>query len=74
MTQLDGKVVVSLDEVKWEEAENELKWDILVNLASGKSIQKLALTDVFEKVWKLKQQAEFYKVEKNILLVKFGNR
>lgn len=62
--KLDGKVVVSLDEVNWEEARYELQWAILVKLASGKPIRKAALVDVFEKVWKLKQSTEFYKVEK----------
>lgn len=63
-TQLEGKMVVSLVEVNWEKAENELKWAILVKLASAKPIRKLALIDVFEKVWKLRKPTEFYKVEK----------
>lgn len=53
-----------LDEVNWEEAGNDLTWTVLVKLASGKPIRKVALVEVFEKVWKLKQAAEFYKVEK----------
>lgn len=71
-TKLDGKMVA--DEVNWEEAGNELKWAILVKLATGKPIRKGVLVDVLRKVWKLRQDAEFFKVEKNLLLVKFENK
>lgn len=29
-SKLDGKVVVSLDEVNWEEADKELQWAVLI--------------------------------------------
>lgn len=73
-TKLDDKMVVSLDEVNWEEAGNNLKWAVLAKLASGKPIRKDSLVDVFRKVWRLLQDSEFFKVEKNLMLVKLGNK
>lgn len=74
-TKLDDKVVVvSLDEVNWEEAVKDLKWVLLVKFASGKSIRKDLVVNNLWKVWKLRQQAEFFKVERNILMVIFGNQ
>lgn len=70
-TRLEGRVVVSVDEVNWEEAGRDLRWAALLKLASGKNIHKKQLVDVLEKVWKLSQPASFYKMERNILLVKF---
>lgn len=67
-------MVVSLDEVNWEEAGSELHWAVLVQLASGKPVRKGALVEVFEKVWKLKQEAKFFHVEKNTLLMQFKNK
>lgn len=71
--KLDENMVVPLDDVSWEDAGNELRWAILAKLASGRPIRKGVLINLFEKVWRLKQPAEFYKAEKNILLVKFSN-
>lgn len=36
------KMVVSIDRVNWEEAGQNLKWAILLRLASGKVVQKKA--------------------------------
>lgn len=72
-SKMVGKMVVSLDEVNWEDVGKELKWAILVKLASGRLIRKGMLVDVFRKVWKFKEDAEFFEVEKNLMLVKFRN-
>lgn len=72
-TKLNSKVVMSLDDVNWEEAGEALKWAILVKLSSGKFIRKAMTVDVFRKLWKLNQEPTYFKVEKNLLLIKFSN-
>lgn len=37
-SKMKKKVVVSLDHINWEHATTDLKWAILVKLASGKPI------------------------------------
>lgn len=73
-SKLDDKMVVSLDEINWEEASKGLEWAVLLKFATGRPIRKGMMVDVFQKIWKLRMDAEFLKVEKNILLVKLWSR
>lgn len=73
-TKLYDKVVVSLDEVSWEDAGSELKWAVLAKLSSGRPFRKNQLVDIFRKVWKLRDEAELFTVERNIMLVKLTNK
>lgn len=49
------KVVVSLDHIDWKEAEIDLKWAVLLKLASGKSVHKDAIEETFGRVWRLNE-------------------
>lgn len=57
-------MVVSLDHVNWEDADTNLKWAVLVKLASGRPIQKEAMEETFGRVWQLSEAAVFQKVER----------
>lgn len=68
------KVVVSLDRINWDEATNNLQWAILLRLASGKPIQKDAIENTFNRIWRLNEATSFQKVERDTLLVTFKSR
>lgn len=55
-SKLDDKMVVSIDEVNWERAGEELKWAMLIKLVTGKAIRKGMVVDVLRKVWKLEKR------------------
>lgn len=46
----------------------------LNKMASRKPIRKNQLVLILEKVWKLQHPADYYKVDKNVMLVKLGNK
>lgn len=70
-SRMNEKVVVSVDHINWEEAAKDLKWAILIKLASGRPNQKQTMEDVLSRVWKLSGPATFLKVEKDTILVNF---
>lgn len=71
-SKMDDKVVVSLDHINWEDAANDIKWAVLLKLATGRPLQKKSVEEALRKVWRLKDQSTtFLKVEKNTLLINF---
>lgn len=36
-SNLDGKLVISIDTINWNEAGKKLKWTVLLKLATGRS-------------------------------------
>lgn len=48
--KMDGKPVVSVDNINWVEAGKKLKCAVLLKLASGKVIQKESIHDLLSKV------------------------
>lgn len=69
VSKMKEKMVVSVDNLNWEEAGTNLKWAILLRLASGKAIQKNLIENIVTKIWKISEPASFIKVEKATLLV-----
>lgn len=72
-TNLQGKMVVSLDTVDWEEAGKNLKFAILIRFASGRTVQKKPIEELLIKVWKTELLVTFWIVDRGILLVSFGS-
>lgn len=54
-----GKMTISLRDRSWKEAGQNLEYDILLKLASGKSLKKKALIEVLTDVWKVSQPPSF---------------
>lgn len=71
LSKLQKKMVVSLDHVCWEEVAVNLKWAVLVKLASGRPLQKEGMEETFGKVWQSSKPALFQRVERDSLLISF---
>lgn len=72
-TNLQGKMVVSIDVVDWAEAGKNLKYAILLRLSMGKNIQKKSMEELLPKIWKIKNTAMFWKVERDVMLINFSS-
>lgn len=72
--RMDDNMIVSLDEINWEESAKDLKFSVLLKLANNKPIHKKQVEEVLHKVWKLHEPAVFYKVERSVLLVKISSK
>lgn len=72
--KMDGKLVVFVDNINWEEAGKYLKWANLLKLASERTIHKENIENVMGRVWKLDEPATFWKVERYTLLVNFKSQ
>lgn len=52
-SNMKGKMVVSIDEGRWEKLGRRLAWTVLVKLASGRSIPKDAMEETLLKIWRV---------------------
>lgn len=66
---MEDKVIVSIDEINWEEAGRDLEHSVLLKLANKRAVLKKQIVEVLERVWRLSSPAIYYKVEKNIMLI-----
>lgn len=70
-SKIDGRLVVSVDKINWGEVGKDFIWAVVCKLVSGKTINKYRFEEVLGKIWKLDKEAEYLKVEKDLILVNF---
>lgn len=73
-SNLEGKAVVSLDDINWTDAGKSLELAVLMRLSSGRAIQKKPMEDVLGNVWRISDPAIFLKVDRNTLLIIFKTK
>lgn len=72
-SKLQGKVVISVDTIDWEDAGKNLKNAVLFRLSLGRSIPKKPLEDILVRAWRLEKPCKFWKVDRDYLLVNFDS-
>lgn len=70
-SKMKKNLVVSVDRMNWAEAGRNLKWAIILRLASGKAILKEQFEGTLTKVWKTRETVTFLKMERSTLMAIF---
>lgn len=70
-SSLEGKMVVSIDNINWVEAGKSLEWLVLLRLASGRPLHKKSMEEVLNKIWKVSSPSTVQKVDRSTILVIF---
>ncbi|KAL9674710.1 hypothetical protein QQ045_002909 [Rhodiola kirilowii] len=69
--ELEGKLVVSLEDDDWRRMSEEGKWAIVVKLANGMPFNIKGLANVLTKIWNMENRVSFAELANNMALARF---